>query len=671
MEDTGLCDNRKNGRKQSDKVMEERKILILSLGTGRMRDKDTDRTPAEKIIYQSAKYRMDDTKDIIETEFSAEPLIHFFEPDEVIIIGTSRSAWAGFYCKFGDKSDSASVERLQEIETEGGKDISGSALQILSREVEEIYAKGLSSGLFRNICVHVIMIRYGINEAELKENYALLGSIGERLKQKVHYKAAFDITHSFRSLPLYNLVILNYFKNISMIDLEISHVYYGNLDIRRENGDIAPIVDMAELIKVLDLSNGVSEFKNTGNAVSLLKYIPDEEEFGTALNRFDWATQINSLDRIADSLKELMEAVNRKNDDRLNKYADLREMVSHVIQIKFFEENGMEHMEPQEFGNLPVEEKQFLICKWYFRQNRYGQAVVTGMEALRSYLICICPGAEQNEQRERWMKDEQARRKTIDTLQKVYQVLSMKKRNRDEAEQLLYDLESSRRAANRIRNIFAHNLGRDTVDDKREENVSADVSAKKIVEDFIHQVSRFRQYMHEQQDKIKDVYRICLENRGERAEYDRIETAEMKLVERKDFRYPARLIVAEPGEKVVYENYSKPGKKATVPYNVYRLTDKAEQYLDRVGVRRASLFLGEYIMALGFDMERLEIFLCGFSLKKMMNYSAVLYDKGFKNISDGEKSTIPKIMFPMDFGNKGGGKNEEETKMPKQVRHLV
>ena len=298
-----------------------------------------------------------------------------------------------------------------------------------------------------------------------------------------------------------------------------------------------------------------------------------------------------------------MEAVNRKNDDRLNKYADLREMVSHVIQIKFFEENGMEHMEPQEFGNLPVEEKQFLICKWYFRQNRYGQAVATGMEALRSYLICICPGAEQNEQRERWMKDEQARRKTIDTLQKVYQVLSMKKRNRDEAEQLLYDLESSRRAANRLRNIFAHNLGRDTVDDKREENVSADVSAKKIVEDFIHQVSRFRQYMHEQQDKIKDVYRICLENRGERAEYDRIETAEMKLVERKDFRYPARLIVAEPGEKVVYENYSKPGKKATVPYNVYRLTDKAEQYLDRVGVRRASLFLGEYIMALGFDME--------------------------------------------------------------------
>lgn len=480
-------------------------MLLLSLGTGRLSEKNAEVPAAQRIVYQSAKYCMDGTQKIVESEFVAEPLVRSFAPDEVIIVGTSKSAWAGFYCKFGDASDEERVRRLLEIEEYGGKDRKSSELLTLAREVEEIYEAGLNSELFKGIRVRIIMIRYGINEAELKENYVLLGSVGKMLDRNAQYEAAFDITHSFRSLPLYNLVILNYFRNVLQIDLEISHVYYGNLDIRRENRDIAPIVDMGELIEVLDLCNGINEFKDTGNAASLLRYIPDEEkDLKEALSEFDWATQINAFDRIVASLKKLMLAVDSRENSGGNKYADLREMISQVIQVKFFEENGYSRMTAAGFARLPSEEKQFLICKWYFRQNRYGQAVATGMEALRSYLIRIYPGAEEKD--EAWLKDEQNRRNAIERLKKVYKNLQLKKGKRNKTEQVLYQLERSRKPAVNIRNVFAHNLGRGTSGNRWTETAGNDQAAKEIIEKFIQNLSVFREYMNRHEKELKAVY---------------------------------------------------------------------------------------------------------------------------------------------------------------------
>ena len=52
------------------------------------------------------------------------------------------------------------------------------------------------------------------------------------------------------------------------------------------------MIDLAELAQVLDMSNAVSEFKNTGNAVSLLSLLKDEDdELKRNLELFDTATQ--------------------------------------------------------------------------------------------------------------------------------------------------------------------------------------------------------------------------------------------------------------------------------------------------------------------------------------------------------------------------------------------
>ena len=54
------------------------------------------------------------------------------------------------------------------------------------------------------------LTKYGINEKQLKENYAIIKGIENKLKRNVKYEVAFDITHSFRSLPIYNLIVFNY-----------------------------------------------------------------------------------------------------------------------------------------------------------------------------------------------------------------------------------------------------------------------------------------------------------------------------------------------------------------------------------------------------------------------------------------------------------------------------
>ncbi|MDE7432719.1 MAG: CRISPR-associated DxTHG motif protein [Lachnospiraceae bacterium] len=220
---------------------ETKKILILSLGTGSILGKDVDvskmtlEEKKEKLArreysYRSAIYYFDDKKNTFNTEFVAEPLMKRFCPDEVFIIGTSKSSWTGFYGKFGDENDQKdeAVLRLFGLEENGGKDLDSSELRKYTQTIEWYFNKGMQKGIFAGVKVHVIVMHYGINSEELLENYCLIrdaiGGVLSAEKDKYQYEIAFDITHSFRSMPIYNLVVINYLQNVSQIDLEITHI---------------------------------------------------------------------------------------------------------------------------------------------------------------------------------------------------------------------------------------------------------------------------------------------------------------------------------------------------------------------------------------------------------------------------------------------------------------
>lgn len=653
--------------------MQKKKLLLLSLGTGSILGKDACKMSKEekeqKILnrefsYRKAKYCMEGTNTIVESEFVAEPLIRHFQPDEIFLIGTSKSAWAGFYGKFGDSTDTKTIRRLTEIEEEGGKDIAGGVLRELSREVEQRYKDGLCTEVFRGRNVHVIMLHYGSNKGELMENYSLLRTMEGALDRTQSYEVAFDITHSFRSMPLYNLAILNYFKNVLQMDLTIGHVYYGNLDIKDENDGIAPIVDLGELVNILDLCGGVSEFKNTGNAVSLLQHIPDTEKgFKDALGRFDWATQVNSYNKIVDALEGLSEVTARKSPCSGDKFADLREMVSRVIRLKFFEEDGSGQGGQQDFGHLPMGEKQYLIAKWYFQQNRYGQAVATGMEALRSYLTPLYLARMGQESDEENIKVEDYRKRAIQRLGLVCKELRLEGRELSDVERLLCELEGSRKSAVSIRNVFAHNLSEQNDGSFASESMGDYGQARQAIENFICQLGSFR---------------ACLQGRREEVGrvYGRKRRKQRKVAGHSyhDGKKPACLVIAPPQAQVDYRAYQKCGNQS---YEVFRLPDAIITYLHKkarqknnakANMVKSSLFLAQYVANAGFALQELWVVLYGLSMKQALNYVPALSAYGVRHISDERRVPIPKLAFPIQW-EKEGWKDDECIRL--MERHVI
>jgi CRISPR-associated Csx2 family protein len=83
----------------------------------------------------------------------------------------------------------------------------------------------------------------------------------------------FDITHGFRSLPMLNMVLINYAKVLKNIN--VKGIYYGNFDSKKTVGDFiyAPIWDLTSFAELQDWSNASSLFLKTGDSSSLADLI--------------------------------------------------------------------------------------------------------------------------------------------------------------------------------------------------------------------------------------------------------------------------------------------------------------------------------------------------------------------------------------------------------------
>lgn len=646
------------------KEKEKKKVLILSLGTGSILGNNVEKMTLEEkkdklarreYSYRSAVYYFDDKKDTVNTEFVAEPLMKRFCPDEVFIIGTSKSSWTGFYGKFGDDNDQKDevILRLFELEENGGKDLDSSAIKKYTQTIESYFERGMKKGIFAGVKVHVIVMRYGINGKELLENYCLIrdaiGSVLRVKKEKYRYEVAFDITHSFRSMPIYNLVVINYLQNVSQIDLEITHIYYGNFELSHDNDGLSPIVDLDELIRVLELSNNVSEFKNTGNAVSLIGHIPDREnELKKALEAFDWATQINDYDAVMDGLQKLIELSVRSDTMRSGKYVDLQEMVFNVIRYKFFANEEVQYDTDnserllKELQSMTHAEKQYRLSEWYYNQNRYGQALATGLEALRSYLVPMYlewKGKDINRQNE---NDENYRKAAVDRLRNLVAMIRENKvilTEEQDIVKVICSLEDCRKTVQLIRNTFAHNLGGNG--DESNNIATTDRNPKESIRMFFEVFRQFVELMQTDRDSVAAIYQA--------------EANTKKTKAGKEER-AARLIIASENAKVDYEAYRKSANGTE--YSVYRLDQEIVRYLDNhldnsKALRNSSIFLAEYVKKQKMDINITSVILYRLTLNQQINYMQILNAIGIQHFCDENRRVekLPKLTFELQEEN--------------------
>lgn len=438
-------------------IRNKKRLLILSLGTGNL-------NPDGTVGYQTVQYSIDgknfqrngvDEK----TNFVAEPLIHAFSPDEIVILGTVKSAWYAYYASVttsgnDDNSylNSPDYQRLIQIREENGINTGLDKLKELEKEITRIFKnvkKWNRFGASVSECkpkIHVLLTRYGVTQKELQDNYQVLKRIESFMETSVDYEVAFDITHSFRSLPLYNLVIINFIKNITKHNVRLTHVYYGNLEAKHELDGKAPIVDLADLVEVLDLTNGVAEFKDTGNCVALINASKDDA-LTKELKAFDLATQLNAFDKIKESLQHLFELV--ADNSSADRYTGICEMLGMVLGERFF---GNEKVKPDQILSMEDYEIKLCLAKWFFNQNRIGLGLTTGLEALRDMNTPVYMKAFNCSQ-----DDEENCRKRAESFF-IRKAHAIKNNPKTELEIAVGNLGVNLKEYKDIRNMFAHSL---------------------------------------------------------------------------------------------------------------------------------------------------------------------------------------------------------------------
>ena len=360
------------------------RILVLSLGNNK---------------YRTANYRFEGKERVTISPFVAEALIEEFSPDVIIVIGTVKSAWDAFYDSYKDKADDTvyreNMEYLEQGTQRLGKDSSSEEIDEFMRRINSIYKEHLN--IKGKPKVEVCITKYGLTEEELKDTYNRINKTWKDVielsgGENTAIDVAFDITHSFRSMPIYNLVVLNYYKLLSENKVRISHVYYGNLDVSKENGEIAQIVDMKEILRLLDYSNAASEFRNTGSVYTLSMILDEEEpdfvddEMKKALTDYDWAVQTNSFTDMETALDGVFKLTDNLDHDKAtgtDSTRDIKYYISTVIK------EALQCESYTEWKELLFGEKQLKIGNWYLRQKQYGRAIINGCEAMRSLLVSI------------------------------------------------------------------------------------------------------------------------------------------------------------------------------------------------------------------------------------------------------------------------------------------
>lgn len=191
------------------------KILISPLGSGSL-----DRNNSATRKYRTAKYQIDG-KDY-EKSFIASVLYEHLNLDGIIFIGTVKSMWEEVYETFCQEKNVNCDENYY--------------CQLADKIAQLDYRSPLDSldlSLIESVLgakSRCILIKYGIDQAELWENFDKTIQVIDSLEKGD--ELYLDITHSFRSLSVFQFLTVTFIQELlSEKQIKISGVFYGMLDV--------------------------------------------------------------------------------------------------------------------------------------------------------------------------------------------------------------------------------------------------------------------------------------------------------------------------------------------------------------------------------------------------------------------------------------------------------
>lgn len=331
-----------------------RKVLISFLGTGPYESK-------EQRLYKNIKYCIEG-KELGEFPFVSAALKKYYQIDKVLLIGTAHSMWEEVYRWFNEESGREFDENVWlDIAEACEKANYQSELFIPHQDYVEA-ALGKDS--------KAILIKYGINEQEIVENTNIILGLQQYLNNGDNL--IIDITHSFRSLPMYMMNLLIYLRNVSQKDISISHIHYGMLEMSSELG-FAPVIDLKSMMDVNDWITGAYSFSEYGNAYKISRLIETEDKsVSTLLDEFSNLMNMNHLFAIQNISQRLGALRNKNYQTRLPELT-INPIVESFIN-KFYAKGGKHSL------------FQLKVARWQLDHRKYAQAMLTVQEAMITYV---------------------------------------------------------------------------------------------------------------------------------------------------------------------------------------------------------------------------------------------------------------------------------------------
>lgn len=351
--------------------MQVAKVLIATLGLGR---KEGDRKNEDVVReYEKTVYTINadsQEKNNYETPFIAAALATHLKVDRVFLVGTAKSMWEEVYRYFQSKAE---LEQDDDYWCDIGEKASKSSSTtplIQTKDLEK--TNRAIDAYLRYICPEAaggsqcIVIDYGLNEQELWKNFDIIMQIGDSLNHGD--EVYLDITHSFRSIPLFMYLMMDFIQTLNYEkEITLAGIYYGMLEAKKEFDNTTPVVDLSPLFKISLWVRGVYDFVNYGNGYLIADLINDENVSPRIKN----TSELLNINYLTDLKREI---------DSLGHYLNKSEASSsHVFKYL------MPHLESfiKRFKGINSNsEFQFELAKWYFENKRYSTGYICLAESI-------------------------------------------------------------------------------------------------------------------------------------------------------------------------------------------------------------------------------------------------------------------------------------------------
>ena len=347
------------------------KILITSIGTG-----NYDRE-AKMPNYRPANYYLGGSEKVVSSAYVYDALYELYGFDKLILVGTCGSQWYALYEHLYQPDskitpatplDEDYTYRLLELFDKDNKRLGD--VSEMRRELEPL--KEAMGG----ICVEIVVLRYGLNDGEHLENFELLSQIAKYVDDGD--ALSFDITHSFRSLAMYELLAVSYIKDTKK-NVSLDFVSYGMFDFANENNKLSPIVNLSILVNMTEWIKAAEEYRQNGTT-ALLAELLETDSLGLPIS------------------KEEKKVLRRLGGDVIltHDFKEFRNLIKNCVNATK-EINGVSRQNvafdfifrdmAKRFGDWLDDDMSLHteLAKWHYEKKRYIQAAITIIEATIDY----------------------------------------------------------------------------------------------------------------------------------------------------------------------------------------------------------------------------------------------------------------------------------------------